>query len=234
MLKQIKSFKFLALSSFFAIGILLTYGRTTWAVTLIGLLVIIYVLGFQKSFALMGWLILVAILAMGSLAIAKPATLAALADRATSANRELNSGASAQWRYYEASLAIPQIIASPIVGLGLGAAYRPPASSDVVPEQVRYIHDGYLYMADKLGIPALLLFIWFLIEILKISLWGATHELELEFRAVYVAVFAGIINIFVSSITEPHIMSDYGLTYIAVLAGFAVALRRQSEVVRSK
>jgi hypothetical protein len=83
-------------------------------------------------------------------------------------------------------------------------------------------------MAVKLGTPALLLFIWYLITIFRLSVQGAKQEEDLKMRATYAAISAGIIGIFVSSITEPHIMADTGLAYIAVLAGLTIAMRRQA------
>lgn len=227
-LKQIKTFKFLALSALTAIGILLTFGRTTWAVTLLGIVIVIYLLGLRKSWRMLIWSFIGAVLALGILVAVKPAMLEALVDRATSVNKEIKAGSSVQWRYYEASVALPQLIANPILGLGLGATYRKPASSDVVPEEVRYIHDGYLYMATKLGVPGLLIFIWFLIGIFRLSLRGARQEQNLEMRAVYAAICAGVINILVESITQPDIMGDSGLAYIAIMAGLTVSMRRHA------
>ena len=43
----------------------------------------------------------------------------------------------------------------PLSGIGLGGTYCPPTPSDVIPEQVRYVQSGCLYLPLKMGLIAL-------------------------------------------------------------------------------
>ena len=227
-LKRIGTFKFLSMSALTAVGILLTFGRTTWGATLLGMVVVMYLLGLRKSGPMLIWSLVGASLAFATLIAIKPAMFDALVARATSVGKEIEYGSSAAWRYYEAEEVFPKIVANPVLGIGLGAAYRRPSPVDFRPEQVRYIHNGYLYMVSKLGVPALSLFLWCLGVVLFWSWSRATREQDPELRGVHAAICAGIISILLASITEPHLMRDSSIAYIGVMAGLAIALRRSA------
>ena len=227
-LKEIRTFRFLSLLALSAVGILLTFGRTTWGAALLGMAVVVYLLGLRKSWPMLLWSLLGATLAFAMLIAVKPAMLDALVARATSVEKEIEYGSSAAWRYYEAEQILPQIGAHPVLGLGLGAAYRRPAPSDALPEQVRYIHNGYLFVASKMGLPALSLLLWCLGVVFVWSWRGARTEPDPEFRGVHAAVCAGVLGVLLASITEPHLMRDSSLAYLGVLAGLTLALLRQA------
>ena len=227
-LKAIKTFRFLALAALCALGILLTFGRTTWGSVLLGMVVVVALLGIRKSGPMLAWSLVGGLLALLTLIAVKPAMLDALVARATSVGKEIEYGSSAAWRYYEAAQVMPQIAAHPVLGLGLGAAYRAPALSDALPEQVRYIHDGYLYLASKMGVPALALLLWCLGVVMLFSWRGARTEADAQFRGVHAAVCAAVIGVLLASITEPHLMRDSSLAFMGVAAGVVVAMRRQA------
>ena len=229
-LKKVGAVTFLLLSAVFAIAILLTFGRTTWAMTLLELGVVVGLLGLRKSAPMLIWSMVGMSLAFAALIAVRPAMFDALVVRATSVEREIDSGSSAAWRYYEAAEVTPQIVENPILGIGLGAAYRRPAPSDTFAEQVRYIHSGYLYMASKLGVPALLLFLWCLLVVLAWSWHGARNESNAERRGVHAAIGAGIVGLLLASVTEPHFMRDASLACLGVLLGLALVLRRTASL----
>jgi len=229
-LKKIRAITFLLLSAAFAIAILFTFGRTTWGMTLLQMGVVVGLLGLRKSGTMLIWSMVGLSLAFGALIAVKPAMLDALVVRATSIEREIESGSSAAWRYYEVAEVTPVIVASPILGIGLGAAYRRPAPSDTFREQVRYIHSGYLYMVSKLGVPALSLFLWCLLVVLTWSWHGARNEIDAERRGAHAAIGAGIVGLLLAAVTEPHFMRDASIAYLGVLLGLATVLRRTARL----
>ena len=125
---------------------------------------------------------------------------------------------------------LPQIAANPILGLGLGGAYRAPARSDALPEHVRYTHKGYLYMASKVGVQNLRFFVWCVGMILLWSWRGARTEQDPRSRGVHAAIGAGVLGVLLASITEPHLMRDSSLAFLGVPAGLTVALRRHARM----
>ena len=132
-LKEIKTLKFVSLAALCAVGILVTFGRTTWGATMLGMVVVLTVLGPRKSGPLLAWSLAGSLLAVALLMALRPGMLDALVARATSVEKEIEYGASAAWRYYEAEQALPQIAAKPTLGLGLGAPFRARLRSDALP-----------------------------------------------------------------------------------------------------
>ena len=172
------------------------------------------------------WSMVGASLTLGLLIAVKPTMLDALVTRAASVETEIESGTSVGWRYYEAGEVVPQIIANPILGIGLGAAYRRPNAGDLQPENVRYIHNGYLYISSKLGVPALVLLLWYILAVLGWSWQAAQRDQNPDFRDTHAAICAAIIGILLASIAEPHLMTGLSLACIGVLAAITVILKR--------
>ena len=225
-IKKIRTVNFLFLSALLTVGILLTFGRTTWGATLLGMAVVVYLLGLRGSWPMLIWSMVGASLTLGLLIAVKPTMLDALVTRATSVETEIASGTSVGWRYYEAGEVVPQIIANPILGIGLGAAYRRPNAGDLQPENVRYIHNGYLYISSKLGVPALVLLLWYILAVLGWSWQAAQRDQNPDFRDTHAAICAAIIGILLASIAEPHLMTGLSLACIGVLAAITVILKR--------
>ena len=73
---------------------------------------------------------------------------------------------SLAYRQVETEYALPQIASHPLIGLGLGANYRPLDNridfGVLAYDKLAYIHNGHLWMILKTGIIGYLFFIWFL------------------------------------------------------------------------
>lgn len=225
--KRMSVLRFFVSAAILSAGVLLTFGRTTFAVAILGLLFVTWVLDKKALPRFLLFMFIGATVAMAGLAAIRPAIIEGLLDRVGNTSNEIEYGASAQWRFLEAELVLPQIESKPILGLGLGAEYRKNYASDVVPEQNRYIHNGYLYVAAKMGIPAVLLLVCFVVGILVHStrivrdpLYGS------EEKVICAAGGAMMLRFLFASITEPHFMADYGISVICIVAGIIVGARR--------
>lgn len=217
---------FLLVAGLLFVGIFLTFGRTTFvAVLLCGLLVVWWLN--KKMLPQLAVLLVVAIglgAALG--ALWKPDSLAAVYYRLTSIGDEIDHGYSAQWRIWEAEAMLPHIKEHPLIGIGLGADYKGASGSTSHPELNRYMHNAYLYMAGKMGLPALFLLLFFMVSVFAIGRRSARgHGLPWP-RIVGAASAAMMIRFLIASITEPHFMTDYGLICIA-LAGALVVISAQ-------
>ena len=111
----------------------------------------------------------------------------------------------------------------PFAGIGLGADYKGARGSSSRPELNRYAHNAYLYMAGKMGLPALVFFLLAMAAIFAIGRRLATSDGLPWARIVGAASAAMMIRFLFASVTEPHLMSDYGVVNIA-LAGALVLL----------
>lgn len=152
------------------LGLLGTFTRTSWIATAAGAMVAAFVLGGISRVAktVAAGSIALLILISGTFVI-KPAIATAMVERAMSVDSELESGASYGWRRLENTLAWESIEKRPLLGVGIGGAYKNEVKLDAGFLNDQYfIHNGYLYFPLKMGIPGLLIGIWLLFEIIKI------------------------------------------------------------------
>ena len=223
---------FFALSGLLLLGIFLSYGRTTFAVAALCVVIVVSWLNFKKLSQLVVMFVLAICIAASITALLKPKSLASIYYRMTSIDTEIESGYSAQWRFWEAELIIPKIQKYPMMGLGLGADYKGSSGSSKNPDLNRYVHNGYLYMAGKMGLPALTFFLLAIATIFAIGRRFAKSDASLEIRIVSAACAAMMINFLLASITEPHFMEDYSLVLIALAGALVYLSARQATLTR--
>lgn len=205
-------------------GILLTYGRMIWAGTLLALVVVFFKVGFKKAFKAISILSILGFIGLGAVLAVKPAIITSAADRMFSVNDEVSHGQSLAWRFYENGIAIEKINESPLLGIGLGAAYRPPAKSDVTPEQVRYMHNAYLFMIMKMGLLVFAIFLSFIfVNIYQIS--RSTRAKSLRLTSYSIVTISILFEYFMTCMTQPELMQSSGIAFISTLFGLGVAAR---------
>lgn len=137
--------------------LLLTYERTFWIATVLASgVVVLKAGGIQRFRALVagGAVVLLAFTAMATFA---PAELTAARERLVSLG-QYGDDDSVRFRLAESRHVLDEIQARPLVGSGLAATIlfgRP--WDQVLPESLTFSHNGYLWLAWKLGIPGALL-----------------------------------------------------------------------------
>jgi len=226
---------FIGISALLMAGILLTFGRTTIVVVALGLIMLVGALRANRLPVLLVTLVVTIGVSISVLAAFKPKTVEQFLVRMTSINDELRFGYSANWRYEEARLIVPRIIEHPLEGLGLGARYKGFAGSASNPDLDRYIHNGYLYLAGKMGLPALAVFLALTAVVFRLG-WAIRHAgIEPWRRIVGVVCAVMMVRFWLASFTEPHFMSDYSLVVIAICGALAwlVAGRTSAAVGKS-
>ena len=214
---------FFAVAGLLFIGIFLTYGRTTYAAVLLCTAVVVIWLKPKKLPQLGAILIVVVVIGSAAGAFLKPEAATAVFFRMTSIGDEINHGYSARWRFWEVEAMLPHIQQHPFIGIGLGADYKGASGSTERSELNRYMHNAYLYMAGKMGLPALAFFLLMIATIFFIGRSVAKGDADPWARIVGAAGAAMIIRYLFASITEPHFRSDYGVVNIAI-AGALVYL----------
>jgi O-antigen ligase len=214
---------FIAVAGLLSVGIFLTFGRTTFAAVLVCMILVVWWLNPKRLPRFFASLALVVALGSAIGMAWKPDSFAAIYYRMTSIGEELDRGYSAQWRIWEFEAMLPQIQAHPFAGIGLGADYKGSSGSSARPELNRYMHNAYFYMAGKMGLPALGFFLLWMAAIFAIGRRTAKSASSPRARVVGAAGAAMMIRYLFASVTEPHLMSDYGVVNIAI-AGAMVYL----------
>jgi hypothetical protein len=202
--------------------VLLTYERTFWAVTILGCL---FVTARARRLQRMRALLLapVAILLVFiPLATLSPHTLTTARERLLSVG-QYGSDRSVSYRITEYGHVFDEIQLRPVVGSGLGATvYWGRPDDHVPPKTFTFAHNGYLWIAWKLGLPAALL------------LFGAVAAAIVrrgppQGSRLYAALFTGaqgaLLALMVASVTFPAFSAFPITTVMGVLLAVAAAPR---------
>jgi O-antigen ligase len=206
---------------FFPLGILglallVTFLRSYWAVLILVIILLGYLLRGVEREKLIKWGLLVISLAIiillfifsnpgsraAKLVDASLTRLSTLGDSGTFQGQD----SSLNWRMLENEYALTSIVAHPLIGSGMGFTYRPWDSRLDVPGNSfdfrKFIHNGYFWILLQSGMLGLLSFMWlsfsFLLRGFKYWRKISTPRLRgvvLGFTLVYLAVIiAAVVN----------------------------------------
>jgi O-antigen ligase len=122
---------------------------------------------------------------------------------------------SAQHRVAELRQARDLILRHPLTGIGLGATitfvsplYDALAEATDVPQTNIYVHDSYVWVALKLGLPALAVFLLLLGAVIREAYGGFRRVTNPRAQRLMLGALASLVTLVLVSLTEPH------LTYV--------------------
>ncbi|NLF50752.1 MAG: O-antigen ligase family protein [Leptolinea sp.] len=157
-----------------ASALVTTFNRTHWLIVFISLLVAAFFVGRREKQRVYIWGMIVMIVVVGmssfivmyspqsraaSLINAGLSRLLTLTQLAEYTDPEVST---VVWRNFEYEYGIPQVLKNPIMGIGLGARYRPTLEHDYPGFTGElYTHNSNLWIAMKTGLPGLFLYLWF-------------------------------------------------------------------------
>lgn len=217
----------LALVGTNTIGLLLTYERTFWVATVLGLGFIAVRAGFAQRMRVVVLVLGVVVVIAPVMSTIAPGALSAASERLLSLN-QYGSDDSVRARLQEGRHVIDKIQAHPVVGNGLGDTIffglpwlqKPPAAD-------HFTHNGYLWLAWKLGILAA-------IFLLAVVLWAVAARpppyADPLHRAVQLGAQAALLVILVVSITFPSFVALNITALCGVLIAICLGLPRMRGV----
>jgi len=242
---------YIALAGLFGLAVLLSFSRNLW---LADFLVLVLLLGLVErrrrgqivAAALVALIVLaLGVLLLGSLPAASSAG-ASLAEALGNRVTEIMGGnitqlATIDGRLGEVILAWEHIRTSPLLGIGLGAAYYgasdspwSPGSIQRHPYLVRYVHNGYVSIALKMGIPVLCLYLGIFVLFVAQSLRVFRKADEWQDRAVASAITLSCVGLLITDMIHPAFLSTSGAATIGLLWGLGEVMRlrlRDADVV---
>jgi len=199
-----------------AIGLLLTYERTFWIAVVAGLGLIALRAGLVQRLRLAVLLTSVVLIAAPVLATVAPGALSAAAERALSLN-QYGSDNSIRYRLQEGRHVADKIQEHPLIGSGLAdQIFFGLPWLQTPPSAQSFAHNGYLWLAWKIGIPAAL------ILFLTVA-WAVVARPppgDPLFRAVRLGAQASMLVMLVVSVTFP----SFSALHITAVAGVLLAL----------
>jgi hypothetical protein len=144
------------------IGLVLTYERAFWVASLAGVLLIAVKASPTGRRRMVLWAPIVTLMAFLVLSTVGPETLATAKERLLSVGQYATDQA-VRYRVVETGIVMDEVRDRPITGSGLGATiFLGQGSLDAPPEPKSYTHNGYAWLAWKIGVPAAAL-LWLLL-----------------------------------------------------------------------
>lgn len=214
----------LPLMVFFAAALYVNFGRALWAWSILAVLMCGVVLGLRRAALLGSALVVLGALGLASLAMLRPAVIDSAVNRIASVADEGAIRTSGGWRKLENEASAARIVQSPLVGIGLGGEYRPWLSEiRTFSEHTRYVHNGYVFIAVKLGIPALAVLLWMTLR----PWWRAfrqRHRVRVGPQAMWYAVVASWLPVMGLSFTQPEIVTPQ--TVLLMCMGLVMMIHR--------
>jgi O-antigen ligase len=227
-------------------GHLLTYMRAQWLALILGfgLFCMILLLRYKKLPAKAAVVIYCAALLLAAAVVIVSGPLSEASDTPFAAGiterfssiltpSETAESDSLQWREFEIEKALQSIQRQPLTGVGLGNRYREltayqseasglwtwnSVATGVVSRFTRYVHNSYLALAVKMGIPGLLAFLWFCAAVL---LKGAQVYRDLpdsEYKGMVLGILVGFASLFVWVYFHAHLIKAESTATIGLMA----------------
>jgi O-antigen ligase len=241
---------FLLQLGFLAFGTLLTYTRALWIASTIAMaLVLIALFPTYKGHFIRYFLIGIPVLGLligllGTVlkeAISSSELVTASIERVLSifTPEETLESYSLQWRIFENEEGLRSVSEHPWVGVGLGNSYRgvttiqgedrgwvagTSLAAGTISRFTRFIHNSYLYIAVKMGLPALACFLWFCVALMINSVLLYTHLSEGQYKAITLAVLAGFVGLMVWSVFHQHFVQTESTAIVGLMAGLSASI----------
>jgi O-antigen ligase len=140
---------------------------------------------------------------------------------------------SLEWRIYENGTAIEAIARQPVLGVGLGNTYR-----DITLLQnngadqglggsfrfTRYVHNSYLYIAVKLGIPGFLTLIWFCLVFLWHGWRAYSRLVDPQYKRLTLAILMSFVGLLTWAFSHSHLILEESTVVVGMMAGLISGL----------
>lgn len=158
------------------------------------------------------------------------APLALRVESMVSYDRTLDS-ASLQTRQFQTRAAADAISRNPMLGVGMGNSYRRLTSQEAQNRNIRFtrfMENSYLYIATKMGLPALAVFGWLAAAIVVGSYQGLKRARDPFTKAIALATFASLIGLLFWGLTHPVLVLPEHTLVVGLIGGVGEALRRMN------
>jgi O-antigen ligase len=211
-----------------AAGIVVTLRRNLWIASSLSLLIFAVVAG--RRVGTLFWTTVVTSAALLWTIAQLPAVSLALADSpalhgvigklSQFTDPVYQAGSlTVQVRLAETEYALAAIRDHPMLGIGLGNTYYTTTLHQMLAAQPQWIHNGYLWVAMKVGLPGLAALLAFVGRAIFLGFSGWAHAKTEGMRALMLSCAIALLTLVASSVAEPVLMDVVGASTIAVLAG---------------
>lgn len=236
--------------AFLNLGLLLTYTRAQWIAAAVAMALVFTIAMYARKarlvpYLFLGVLVLLVLLSvLGSETqgmLARVPVLDAVTARVFSifTPEETLDTLSLEWRRFETEAALRSIAEHPLLGVGLGNSYRDltllrgEAAGGMLrsldPENLyrytRFLHNSYLSIAVKMGLPALLCLLWLCAAFLAGG-WQLYRRLSCaRLKGIVLATQASFVGLLLWSILHPHFIEAQSTPVIGLMIGLVACIQ---------
>lgn len=218
------------------LAVVLTFNRSFWVGVSLALFLLAYLVRRQDRQRLIGWSLIVIFLAAIIVlpAFDQPESQAARLMRASFerlatlvSTKTIGAQESTwRWRYFEYEHAFPQIMSHPLIGLGLGARYRPwdPRLDWKAPDGSgfdgrAYIHNGHLWILLKSGLLGYLCLLWLSLAFLVRGFEYWRRIPDRQMRGAVLGFTLTYIGVLIGAVVNPMFMQWFWTPVIGIMMG---------------
>jgi hypothetical protein len=204
-------------------GLLLTYERTFWVATFVGLMLVVAASSGRARVRALFWGPLAIVVFFSVMSTVAPDTLGAARERLLSLG-DYQSDNSLRYRITESRHVIAEIKERPLTGSGLAASiYWGRPYEGVPPDEQTFAHNGYLWIAWKLGLVGAALLFGAMLFVLIGRAPPASSPLT---RSLRTGARAGMLTLLLSSVTFPSFTQLSSAPVLGLLLALAVVPMR--------
>ena len=222
------------------VAVLLTFNRNFWFSVALGLFMLGIVLTGEERRQYIRWIVAVGVAfsigATAFVAVAPGTRVARLITASvyrftTLANvGNYTEDRSLQDRLPEYEYTIPQIVSHPVLGIGMGASYRPYDSRLDWPGHnlQRYTHNAHIWLIMKTGLIGYLCMVWLSVVFVARVFKHWRHISNLELRGAVLSFAITYIGVLAASLVNPIFMQYYWAPVIGLMMGVSELAIRDS------
>lgn len=213
-------------------GIVASFNRAVWAGFAVGALLLLIFKPRTRHSAFAPFIVLFTFVCIGvaGLLVAKPRVADALIERVASIKDEGRRGSSLGFRFDENEQALEALRRSPITGVGMGGeykrVYRQLSTAGSFDTEITFIHNGYLSLWLKLGLPGLLFAVALLLVVVRYCRNGR-HQNDSGSQE-RMAGLTTIFLVYISATTAPDWSTSSSLAALASILALMYCQRFSS------
>lgn len=226
------------------LAVVVSFNRSFWVGVSLALFLLAYLVRGQDRQRLVGWSLVVLVLATIILlpAFGEPDSRtarlvgASLERLSTLVGAKMLRQGSMQGRYLEFRYALPQIMSHPLIGLGLGARYRPwdpridwKHPNDSGFDGRDYIHNGHLWILLKSGLLGYLCLVWLSLAFLirGFKYWRCIPNSQM--RGIVLGFTLTYLGVLIGAVVSPMFMQWFWTPVIGLMMGVNEVVLREIE-----
>jgi O-Antigen ligase len=220
-----RSLRFLVIAALAlnAVDLILTFERTMWVAAAVGTLFMLARAGSHARWRAGIWAPIILTATLVVLGTVSPGTLTTAQQRLLSIG-QYGTDSSVRYRLVESAHVVAKIQAKPVLGWGLGDTIFWGRPYERVPARdFNYSHNGYLWLAWKIGIPAAAILVGLM---LTAAFWRGPPDAEPLFAAFRHGAQASLVTLLVISSTFPVFNTLESTCMVGLLIAVAAMPRR--------